>query len=93
MATSEQLDIEVLTPSIGAIIHNFDLSQPLTTDHKHALEQALYKHRVLFFHNQKLNTGTRTEILRFNLVHHTYIHFIHIRDRILKPVLWTLVKM
>ena len=54
MNASEQFHIEILTPSIGATIHSIDLSQPLASDKKHALEQALYKYHVLFFRNQNL---------------------------------------
>ncbi|CAF1108790.1 unnamed protein product [Rotaria sordida] len=54
MSGSQQLNIEPLTCTIGAIVHNFDLSRPLTSDQKHALEDALYKYHVLFFRKQNL---------------------------------------
>ena len=70
MSTSEQFDIEILTPSIGAVIHNIDLSQPLTSDRKHALEQALYKYHVLFFHNQNLTPEQQRDFaFQFGPVH------------------------
>jgi len=75
MTTSEQLNIEVLIPSIGAVIHNLDLSQPLTSDQKHALEQALYKHHVLFFHNQNLTPEQQRDFaFQFGPVHAHPIH-------------------
>ena len=70
MADSEQLNIEVVTPSIGAVIHDYDLSQPLTSDQKHALEQALYKHHVLFFRNQNLTPEQQRDFaLSFGPIH------------------------
>ena len=70
MADSEQLNIEVVTPSIGAVIHDYDLSQLLTSDQKHALEQALYKHHVLFFRNQNLTPEQQRDFaLSFGPIH------------------------
>jgi taurine dioxygenase len=70
MTTSEQLNIEVLTPSIGAIIHDFDLSQQLISDRRRALEQALYKHHVLFFRNQNLTPEQQRDFaLQFGSIH------------------------
>ena len=70
MIASEQLNIEILTPSIGAIIHNFDLSRSLTSDQKPALEQALYKHHVLFFRNQHLTPEQQRDFaLQFGSIH------------------------
>ena len=70
MTNSEQLNIEVVTPSIGAVIHDFDLSQPLTSNQKRALEQALYKHHVLFFRNQNLTLGQQRDFaLSFGPIH------------------------
>lgn len=70
MTDSEELNIEVVTPSIGAVIHDLDLSQPLTSDKKHALEQALYKHHVLFFPNQNLTPEQQRDFaLCFGPIH------------------------
>lgn len=70
MSESEQLDIEVLTRYTGAIVHNFDLSQPLTADRKNLLEQALYKYHVLFFSDQHLtNEQQRDFALQFGPTH------------------------
>jgi taurine dioxygenase len=70
MSDSDQLDIEVLTRYTGAIIHNFDLSEPLTADRKYVLEQALYKYHVLFFHNQHLTPEQQRDFaLQFGQIH------------------------
>jgi taurine dioxygenase len=76
MTASEQFNIEVVIPSIGAIIRNIDLSQPLTSDRKHALEQALYKHHVLFFPDQNLTSEQQRDFaLEFGPIH---VHPIHL---------------
>ncbi|CAF1257017.1 unnamed protein product [Rotaria sordida] len=77
MTTSQQLNIEVLTPSIGAVIHNLDLSQPLTKAQKDALEQALYKYHVLFFRNQNLTPIQQRDFARLFGEPHVHPIFLH----------------
>ena len=70
MSVCEQLNIEVLTPSIGGVVHNVDLSQALTADQQSILEQALYKHHVLFFPNQNLTPEEQRDFaLKFGQIH------------------------
>lgn len=52
---SDQLKIKPVTPAIGALIEGVDLTQNLTVEQQQEIEQALLKHQVLFFKNQKLN--------------------------------------
>ena len=54
MPESEELHIDILTPTIGAIVRDIDLSKSMSSASKHALEQALYKYHVLFFRNQNI---------------------------------------
>ncbi|CAF4668777.1 unnamed protein product [Rotaria sp. Silwood1] len=77
MATSQELNIEILTPRIGAMIHNLDLSQPLTKDQKHALEEALYKYHVLFFRNQNLTSKQQSDVARLFGDPHVHPVFSH----------------
>ncbi len=70
MSESEQLDIEPITRYTGAVIRNFDLSKPLTPHRKQLLEQALYKHHVLFFHDQHLTMEQQRDFaLEFGQIH------------------------
>nr|WP_174507087.1 taurine dioxygenase [Acinetobacter sp. Marseille-Q1620] len=43
-----------LNPSIGAVVEGFDFKQPLTPEAKNFIDQALLKHQVIFFRNQKM---------------------------------------
>ncbi|CAF1012741.1 unnamed protein product [Didymodactylos carnosus] len=68
--SATKLNIEILVPSIGAIIHDFDLSKPLTADEKTQLEQALYKHHVLVFRQQHLTPEQQRDFaLQFGQAH------------------------
>ena len=49
------LQIEPLTPTIGAEIHGIDLSKTLDDDEIDAIRQALLKHCVVFFRDQPLD--------------------------------------
>ncbi|WP_248765707.1 taurine dioxygenase [Pseudomonas protegens] len=46
------LTITPLSFALGAQITGIDISQPLSIEHRDAIEQALLKHQVLFFRNQ-----------------------------------------
>jgi alpha-ketoglutarate-dependent taurine dioxygenase len=49
-----RLEIEALTPTIGAEVRGVDLSQPLDDDTRKAIEQALLDHMVIFFRDQDI---------------------------------------
>ena len=48
------LEIEVLTPTIGAIVRGVDLSQTLSEAQYQAIEKAFHEHLVIFFRDQRL---------------------------------------
>ena len=50
------LNIERLSPTIGAVVHDVDLREPLSADLKVAVHQALLDHKVIFFRDQDLTT-------------------------------------
>ena len=50
--TNSNIEIEVLTPAIGAIVHGVDLSKPLTGDQYAPIERAFLDHQVIFFRQQ-----------------------------------------
>jgi taurine dioxygenase len=51
------LVLSPLTPLIGAMVGGLDLREGLATETKHALEEALRRHKVLFFRGQELSPG------------------------------------
>ena len=53
--TRINLQLEPLTPTIGAEVHGTDLREPLTPDQAVAIEAALAEYLVLFFRDQALN--------------------------------------
>src|SRR6201989_491077 len=46
--------IQTLTPAIGAVIEGVDLAQPMSDDLLQTIRQALLRHKVIFFQNQRL---------------------------------------
>ena len=42
------LQIEQLSPNIGALIKGFDFSQPMTDETKQQITDALLQHQVIF---------------------------------------------
>ncbi|WP_185045346.1 TauD/TfdA family dioxygenase, partial [Pseudomonas brassicacearum] len=48
------LNITPLSSALGAQISGVDISQPLSLEHRDAIEQALLKYQVLFFRNQPI---------------------------------------
>ena len=46
------LTITPISAALGAQIDGVDLTQPLSLEHRDAIEQALLKHQVIFFKNQ-----------------------------------------
>lgn len=61
-AATSNIDIEILTPAIGAVLHGVDLSRPLTRDRQTAVEAAFLAHQVIFFRDQDL---TSEDLKRF----------------------------
>ena len=59
---NSDIDIEVLTPAIGAVVHGVDLSRPIGEDRFAAIEQAFLDHQVIFLHDQNL---TKEDLKRF----------------------------
>jgi taurine dioxygenase len=57
------LNIEVIKPTIGAIIHDVDLN---TADENttQQIQQALLDHHVIFFRNQQLAPQAQAELAR-----------------------------
>jgi taurine dioxygenase len=53
-----------LTPALGAMIEEIDLSQPLTAVAATALHTALLEHEVLFFRGQPLSPKRQAELAR-----------------------------
>ena len=53
--TYETLEIETLTPHIGAKVRGVDLSHPLTNEHARDVHQAWIDWKILVFSNQHLN--------------------------------------
>lgn len=48
------LTITPISPAIGAVISGVDIAQPLTAQHRDAIEQALLAHHVIFFRDQPI---------------------------------------
>ena len=62
---TNNLNIEILMPAIGAIIHDIDLSNVLDkSDVIQQIEQALVKHQVIFFRNQHLTREQHRDFAR-----------------------------
>ena len=57
-----ELDVQPVTPVVGATIHGVDLREPLDAEEVRAIRQALLDHGVLFFHDQAL---TRDQMRAF----------------------------
>ena len=48
------LTITPISSALGAQIEGVDLTQPLSLEHRDAIEQALLEHHVVFFKNQSI---------------------------------------
>lgn len=57
MLRSNQLDVETLTPAIGAIVRGVDLADDLSDTAIAGIREALLKHQVIFFENQTFDPG------------------------------------
>jgi len=58
------IEIEPLTPAIGALVRGVDLARPLAPGAVRALEQALLDHLVLFFRDQELTPEQHIDFAR-----------------------------
>ena len=68
------LHIEPLTPTIGAEIHDIDLSQTLSDAQAKMIRNALLEHLVVFFRDQALDAGTLDALGRqFGAPHPHYV--------------------
>ena len=56
------MQIEALTPAIGAVVHGVNLSEPLSDERCAAIERAFLDHQVIFFRDQVL---TKEDLKRF----------------------------
>lgn len=56
------MEIEKLSPAIGAVLHGVDLSRPLSKHRFAAIERAFLEHQVIFFRGQDL---TKEDLKRF----------------------------
>ena len=55
------IDIVPLTPTIGAEVRGVDLAGPIDEPVMQAIEQALYRHLVLFFRDQDITPADQIE--------------------------------
>ena len=64
------LEIEKLTPHIGAVIHGMDLAGPLDADTFHAVHDALMDNLVVFFRDQRITVDQQKDFgRRFGELH------------------------
>jgi len=56
--------VEPYTPTIGAVVHDLDLSQPLDATTQAELQTALARHEVLFFRQQHLTPDQHVALAR-----------------------------
>jgi alpha-ketoglutarate-dependent taurine dioxygenase len=64
MATTTALDVQPVTPAVGAVIGGVDLREPLESETAQAIRQALLEHGVVFFRDQDV---TREDMRAFVL--------------------------
>ena len=60
----KHLLIEPYTPSIGAVVHDFDLADIKDSDARAELRKALAEFQVLFFRKQKLSPAEQVAVAR-----------------------------
>ena len=60
----KHLLIEPYTPTIGAVVHDFDLANIEDSDARGELRQALAEFQVLFFRKQKLSPAEQVAVAR-----------------------------
>ncbi|AYM98486.1 taurine catabolism dioxygenase [Acidovorax sp. 1608163] len=62
--TYTRFTVEPYTPTIGAVIHDLDLTQPLDATTQQELRAALAEHEVIFFRNQQLTPAQHIAFTR-----------------------------
>jgi len=62
--TLAALDIERLSPALGAVVHHLDLARDLPDSTITAILDALDEHQVLFFHDQTLSPAQQRDFAR-----------------------------
>jgi taurine dioxygenase len=55
MTLTDMLQVQPVTPAVGALVEGTDLRNPLDADTVRLIRQALLEHGVIFFHNQDLS--------------------------------------
>ena len=58
----KSISVEAVTPSIGGLVSEIDLTHPLDSETVQELHDALMVHQVLFFRNQELTHETHKEL-------------------------------
>lgn len=58
---SPVLELERLTPALGALVHHLDLAGELSDALIDTIRDALDEHQVLFFHNQTLTPAQQRD--------------------------------
>ncbi|MFI5317511.1 MAG: taurine dioxygenase [Myxococcota bacterium] len=67
---TRKFPIRTLTPTIGAVVENVDLSKPLAHEEIAEIRAALLAHKVIFFENQHMTaTEQRDFAARFGALH------------------------
>jgi len=79
-AKSQILTVRPLSPMIGALVSNVDLSQPLPDFEMERLQQALVTHHVLFFENQTLTPTQHRDFARHFGTLHVHPVYPHVED-------------
>src|SRR4051794_25267798 len=59
MTTTTAVEVQPVTPVVGAVITGVDLRTSLDDETTRAIRQALLDHGVIFFHDQDLTRGQR----------------------------------
>lgn len=78
---TDELNVEILEPAIGAIIHDIDLAKSLDKTYTiRQIEEALIKYQVIFFRNQRLTPTQHRDFAR--LFGNLYVHpfFSHVQN-------------
>ncbi len=63
-ATGVELEIEQLSPTIGAVLHGVDLRKPLSDQQRQDIYQALLDFKVIFFRDQKISSAQHLAFAR-----------------------------
>jgi len=64
------ITLRPLGPTIGAEVEGLDMSQPLSDQDRHSVEQALLRHQVLFFRDQRITAAEHVSFAaRFGDLH------------------------